>query len=101
MDNLILAPYLNTIYIEEYTTKVKIIESKNINILHFNIRSSHKNFDAIKVFLNNLPKAPDIIALTETWLQKSTKHLYFLYGCESHSLVRANREHGAITIFIK
>ena len=66
-----------------------------------NIRSIHKNFDVFKTFLNSLPKPPAVIALTETWLRESFKHLYSLDGYVSHNLVRTNREHGGITIFIK
>lgn len=93
-----LSRYYN---INEYISEVKYKDDEYINIVHMNIRSIHKNFDVFKTFLNSLPKPPDVIALTETWLRDSSKHLYSLDGYVSHNLVRTNREHGGITIFIK
>ena len=93
-----LSRYYN---INEYTSEVITRGDRYINIIHMNIRSIQKNFDVFKTFLNSLPKPPDFIALTETWMRESSKHLYSLDGYVSHNLVRTNREHGGITIFIK
>ena len=93
-----LSRYYN---INEYISEVNTTGDRYINIIHQNMRSIHKNFDVFKTFLNSLPKPPAVIALTETWLRESFKHLYSLDGYVSHNLVRTNREHGGITIFIK
>lgn len=77
------------------------MDNNYLNVIHINIRSLQKNFDGLKSFLSCLPKPPDIIALTETWLQEHTKHLYSMEGYDSFHLVRTNREHGGITIFAK
>lgn len=45
-----LSKYFNT---EDYTAELETPEGKNINILHLNIRSIHKNFDALKAFLKS------------------------------------------------
>ena len=91
-----LSRYLN---FEDYISATESLCANYFNIIHINIRSLHKNFDALKAFLNCLPKPPDIIAITETWLQEHTKHLYSLEGYDSHHLVRTEREHGGISIF--
>ena len=70
-----------------------------LNILHINSRSLPKNFDNINAFLNSLSVAPDILAITETWLNDSNKHLFQLPGYNSFHLVRTTRAHGGVTIF--
>ena len=60
-----LSRYYN---INEYISEVNTTGDRYINIIHQNMRSIHKNFDVFKTFLNSLPKLPDFIALTETWL---------------------------------
>ena len=54
--------------INQYISEVNTTGDRSINIIHVNVRSIHKNFDVFKTFLNSLPKLPDFIALTETWL---------------------------------
>lgn len=93
-----LSKYYN---FEEYTSALNPLANNYISVIHINIRSLQKNFDILKSFLNCLPKPPEVIAVTETWLQQNTKHLYFLEGYESFHLTRTVREHGGITVFTK
>lgn len=86
---------------EEYTSVTDPLTNNYINIIHINIRSLQKNFDLLKSMLNCFPKQPDIIAITETWLKDSTKHLYSMDGYTSFHLVRTQREHGGISVFVK
>lgn len=72
----------------------------NINIFHMNSRSLTKNFDKITAFLNSLTTPPDIIAITETWLTNTNKHLYQLPGYLSSHLTRNIRPHGGVSVFI-
>ena len=94
----ILSKYYN---IEDYSSITEPTEKNYINILHVNIRSLNKNIDTLKSFLNCLPKTPDVLAVTETWLKKSNKHLYSLDGYVSHHLVRTDKKQGGISIFTK
>lgn len=87
--------------IDEYTSAVNTNTNYYTNIIHLNIRSLSKNFDLLRSMLNCLPKHPDVIALTETWLNNTNKHLYQLDGYSSFHLVRTTREHGGISIFVK
>ena len=80
--------------------KLDTQNTKKLNILHINARSLPKNFDNIVAFLNTLNSAPDVLAITETWLNKNNKHLYQLIGYHSFHLVRSNRVHGGVTVFI-
>ena len=93
-----LSKYYN---IEEYSDLAESMRNNYINIMHINIRSIQKKFDALKSLLNCLPKPPDVLAVTETWLKESNKHLYSLDGYVSHHIVRTNREQGGISIYTK
>ena len=86
---------------EEYNSVTDTLGNNYLNIIHINIRSLHKNFDSLKSFLTCLPKPPDVIAVTETWLQEHTKHLYSIEHYTPIHLVRTDREHGGITIYTK
>ena len=79
-----LSRYYN---IEEYSTETEHMGKNYLSIMHINIRSLQKNFDTLKSFLNCLPKPPDVLAVTETWLKETTKHLYSLDGYDSHLLL--------------
>ena len=50
---------------------MKKANSTSILIIHFNIVSLTKNFDKLMTFLNQLPKLPKIIWLSETRLTES------------------------------
>lgn len=56
--------------------------SKQFTILSQNIRSINKNFDSLVVFLHRLRFKPDIIVLTECWLDDSFNELHLdSYKC--------------------
>ena len=74
-------------------------DSNKLNIMHINSRSLPKNIDNITAFLNSLAAAPDILAVTETWLNNNNKHLFHISGYNSYHLVRNTRTHGGITLF--
>ena len=75
-------------------------EQRNLSVMHMNARSLPKNFDKITVFLNSLVMSPDIIAITETWLNDTNKYLFQLPGYHPHHLTRQTRTHGGVTLFI-
>lgn len=97
--NPTLLIFPNIIAQRNINKKIKNPENNFINIIHMNIRSLKKNFDTLQTFLNSFPKPLDVIALTETQLRSTTKHLYTLDSYTIHNLVRPNREHGVITIY--
>ena len=87
--------------IEEYSELLKPMRNYYINIMHINIRSIQNKFDTLKSMLNCLPDPPDVLALTETWLKETNKHLFSLDGYDSHHIIRINKEQGGISIFTK
>ena len=95
-----LSSVSNYYNIENYNVHADSLPKGYLNVLHINIRSLHKNFDNLISFVKCLPKPPDIIAISETWLKESTQHLYQLDGYEAHHIYRTTREHGGISFFI-
>ena len=85
--------------IDKYN-KLAFHDTNKINILHINSRSLPKNIDNIIAFLTTLSTTPDILAVTETWLSNNNKQLHQLPGYHSYHLVRTNRAHGGVTIYI-
>ena len=80
--------------------KLDLHNKSKLNILHINSRSLTKNIDNISAFLATLSTTPDILAVTETWLNNSNKHLYQLPGYHSYHKVRSTRPHGGVTVFV-
>ena len=52
-------------YLDDVNVQPTFFEN-SLTLLHFNIRSLHKNFDAMYNFLQSLDFFPDIICLSET-----------------------------------
>ena len=52
-------------YFDDVNVQPTFFEN-SLTLLHFNIRSLHKNFDAMYNFLQSLDFLPDIICLSET-----------------------------------
>ena len=52
-------------YLDDVNVQPTFFEN-SLTLLHFNIRSLHKNFDAMYNFLQSLDFLPDIICLSET-----------------------------------
>ena len=46
----------------------KKIDEHNLTFIHLNIRSLNHNFEYLTDFLNLLTKKPEIICISETWL---------------------------------
>ena len=97
-DTTSLSKYYN---LDSYTQTTHHAPLPFTNIIHVNIRSIRKNFDHLKSLLHCLPKPPDVIAVTETWLQQHTKHMYEIEGYISFHLTRTIREQGGVSIYVK
>lgn len=71
-------PYLKNFTVDSYETKVAKTSTEcnqilndglpnSLNIYHNNIRSIGRNFDELKIVLNQIDITFDCIILTETW----------------------------------
>lgn len=77
------------------------IDSSSIVILHQNIRSLRKNFDLLLADLTTNNILPDLIILTETWINSSEIDFYNIPNY--YSIAKCNDElrSGGIIIYIK
>ena len=91
----------NYISLQEYTKLFPIHDNKLLSIFHFNIRSLETNFDHLEAVLANLKQTPDIIALTETWLNDNNAEEYILEGYNSFHIVREPLKHGGVSLYIR
>ena len=77
------------------------ITSKNLSLLHSNIRSAPKNLSSLGEYMQNIDIEFTIIGLTETWLTKDTAGLYGMEGYNSVDNYRVNRCGGGVSVLIR
>ena len=70
-------------------------------ILHINACCLTNKFDNIKVMLKSLKSQPDVLCITETWLESNNKDYFKLKGYSVFHLTRTSRTHGGIAVFVK
>lgn len=76
-------------------------DSSALTLLNFNIRSFNANGDSFLSMLGTLKDDPDIIVLTETWLDDKSKSFCNLLGYHSFHTVRGTGRGGGVSIFCK
>ena len=69
--------------------------------MHFNIRNLETNFIQLETLLSTLPKPPDILALTETWLNEENKDSYSIEGYNIYREVGKLREHRGVSLCVR
>lgn len=70
--------------INSYTSTISVKCSDYFNILHVNARFLSKNYDNLNTLLKSLPKIPDILCISETWLIANTAVLHEIDGFMSY-----------------
>ena len=68
--------------------------------MHLNIRSIPSNLTKLVQYLSNLNVNFDIIGISETWLNETYKDSFNLNGYNYVPLVRQDRIHGGVSLFI-
>ena len=77
---------------------------ESFSVLHLNIRSMNKNFEAFQDFYKSLNTKFSIICLTETWANDSDINHNSLFQLEGYipvHQIRKSRQGGGIVIFIR
>ena len=70
-------------------------------IIHLNACGlTNIKFDELKIILKSLTSKPDVICITETWLDKYNMHHFNLKGYKLYHLTRTERSHGGIAVFV-
>ena len=74
---------------------------KGLSIIHVNCRSLNSNFDKLNQMLNDLQHKFDIIAVSETWLNKYNSDLYSLNGFQMYNQDRDTARGGGVAIYVR
>ena len=77
--------------------------SENHNVLSIfqqNVRSLNNKMEDVISFFESLHKFPDILILTETWLNSNIKDSFNINGCTSYHSVRPNKGGGGVSVFV-
>ena len=77
------------------------VTSKDLSILHLNIRSLPKNISNLQNYLECLNIDFTILGLSETWHNANTIDVYNLMGYNCVNRYRENRIGGGLSIYVK
>lgn len=72
----------------------------DIIVLHQNIRSLRKNFDSFLSELYSIDRLPDVIILTEIWIEVSEENLYSIANYLSFVKCNSNQRSGGVAVFL-
>ena len=86
--------------INSYTSAIPVNFLDYLNILQVNTRSLNKNYDNLISLLKSLPKFPDILCISETWLKPNTAPLNEIEGYKSYHTLRPDG-YGGVAIYVK
>ena len=75
--------------------------NKILSILHFNIRSIVKNGNEMASFIASLHHQPDIIAVSESFLDSNSISNFYLPNYIGFHSVRDNQKRGGVSIFTR
>ena len=91
----------NTMMIPSITLFWKFFQNSDLfSLIHLNIRSTPANLSKLIQYKSNLNVNFDIIGLSETWLTETKTDIYNLDGYDHVPLVRPDRIHGGVSLFI-
>ena len=77
----------------------KITNQNGFSIIHFNCRSMNANFSKLENCLHGIGHKFDVIAVSETWLDKNSGN-YTLEGYEFQHQNRLNKNGGGVALYI-
>ena len=101
--------YLNTLMNCDYFLEDSFLKkcennqvtNENFSIIHSNIRSTSKNFDNFKLYLDTIGFEFTFIGLSETWLTPLNAENYGIEGYSHEYLCREGKKGGGISLYIK
>ena len=87
--------------IEQYNKSFSGNHDKVLSIIHLNIRSLVKNGDEMSAFFSTFKKQPDIIAISESFLNSNTIDSLNLPNYQGFHSIRCLGKRGGASIFIR
>ena len=91
----------NVFNVEQFCLAVGNDSSGDIFVLSMNIRSLHKHKDELMSLLSALIIEPDVIILTETWLNKNDCDFASLEGYQVFHTIREDSRSGGVSVYCK
>lgn len=74
--------------------------TNHLKIIHINARSLSGKIDLISALLGSLQRRPDILCISETWLQSSDIDTCNIAGYYAYHVFRGHRSHGGVSMFV-
>ena len=85
--------------INSYKSTIPVNCLDYLNLVQVNARSLNKNYDNLITFLKTLPKLPDILCISETWLKPNTAPFHEINGFKSYHTHRPDG-YGGVAIYV-
>ena len=74
-------------------------ETNTFNVMSFNVRSFSKNGEMCMSLMQSLYRAPDIMVLTETWLDEGDQCISAIEGYNALHTIRENGRSGGVSLY--
>ena len=75
-------------------------DASTLNVIHFNIRNLSTNKDELETIISMMKRTPDVICLSETWLDSTSESLIKLDGYIGYNVIR-DAPHGGVSVFVR
>ena len=89
----------NSVTLDDILSNGFNADNSSLSVLHLNIRSMHKNLDALLVHLGTISIEFDVICFSETWMRDDAVDPFLPDYCAYHS-VRKGRRGGGVAIYV-
>ena len=90
----------NYIDINSYNTSFPDNNGSSLNVIHFNIRNLLRNKDELEAVLSMMKRTPDVICLSETWLDNSEDLMVKIEGFVTYNVIRESPR-GGVSILVR
>ena len=87
--------------IEQYNTSFPDHNKDILSIMHFNIRSITKNANEMSSIISTLKHQPDIIAISESFLDSNSVSKFHLPNYVGYHSARALQKRGGVSVFVR
>ena len=87
--------------IEQYNKSMPTYNEKLLSIMHFNIRSLVTNGDEMVSLIETFNHKPDIITLSETFLDSNSIMDFTLQNYQSFHSVRESEKRGGVSVLVR
>ena len=87
--------------LDQYNASIPLEIDKIISIMHFNIRSLSKNENELLVTLHSLKKQPDVLVISESFLDSNSMSSFHLENYKDFHVTRGDIKRGGVSIFLK